>query len=101
MSPPPASAASNKNFCSVVSNLYSEYLTTTPSKLKLVDAYMFGIMLTGIFQFVYCCLVGTFPFNAFLAGFISTVASFVLAGKLMINKLKELTQKNSYRLFPF
>jgi oligosaccharyltransferase complex subunit epsilon len=77
MSPP---ASSNKNFVSVVSNLFNEYLTTTPNKLKLVDAYMFGIMLTGIFQFVYCCLVGTFPFNAFLSGFISTVASFVLAG---------------------
>ena len=29
-------------------------------------------------QFVYCCLVGTFPFNAFLSGFISCVGSFVL-----------------------
>jgi oligosaccharyltransferase complex subunit epsilon len=29
-------------------------------------------------------LFGTFPFNAFLAGFISSVASFVLAGKYWI-----------------
>jgi len=74
-------STSNKNVVSVVTNLYSEYKSSTPTKLKLVDAYMFGILLTGIMQFVYCCLVGTFPFNAFLAGFISTVASFVLAGK--------------------
>ncbi|KAH9367996.1 hypothetical protein HPB48_010101 [Haemaphysalis longicornis] len=29
-------------------------------------------------QFVYCCIVGTFPFNSFLSGFITCVASFVL-----------------------
>ena len=78
-------STSNKGVMSVVSNLFNEYVSTTPSKIKLVDAYMFGILLTGITQFIYCCLVGTFPFNAFLAGFISTVASFVLAGKLNIH----------------
>jgi oligosaccharyltransferase complex subunit epsilon len=55
--------------------------TATPSKLKIIDAYMVFIMLTGIFQFVYCVIAGTYPFNSFLAGFISTVGSFVLAGK--------------------
>lgn len=77
-----ATATNNKQVTSVVSNLFNEYQSSTPTKIKLVDAYLFGIMLTGIIQFVYCCLVGTFPFNAFLAGFISTVASFVIAGKL-------------------
>ncbi|VDD75125.1 unnamed protein product [Mesocestoides corti] len=52
---------------------------STPLKLKLIDAYIVYIFVTGVIQFIYCCLVGTFPFNAFLSGFISTVASFVLA----------------------
>lgn len=65
----------------VLNKLYDDYKSSTPKKLKLIDAYLFCILLTGIFQFAYCCLVGTFPFNAFLSGFISTVASFVLAGK--------------------
>lgn len=64
-----------------LSKIFDNYLEETPKKIKLIDAYMFCILLTGVFQFVYCCLVGTFPFNAFLSGFISTVASFVLAGK--------------------
>ncbi|KAI1719270.1 DAD family domain-containing protein [Ditylenchus destructor] len=64
--------------------LYHDYQKTTASKLKLIDAYMFYILLTGITQFVYCCMVGTFPFNAFLSGFCSTVASFVLAACLRI-----------------
>jgi len=42
------------------------------------------ILLTGIAQFVFCCLVGTYPFNSFLSGFISTVGSFVLAVCLRI-----------------
>lgn len=66
---------------SVVSKFISEYNTQTPKKLKLIDAYLFYILLTGIFQFGYCCLVGTFPFNSFLSGFISTISCFVLGGK--------------------
>nr|CAD2142923.1 unnamed protein product [Meloidogyne enterolobii] len=61
------------------SKLYTDYQKTTPKRLKIIDAYMFYILITGVLQFVYCLLVGTFPFNAFLAGFISCVASFVLA----------------------
>lgn len=64
---------------SVVGRFYDEYISSTPKKLKLIDAYLGYIMLTGIVQFVYCCLVGTFPFNSFLSGFISCVGSFVLA----------------------
>jgi hypothetical protein len=66
---------------SVVAKFYDEYMNNTPKKLKIVDAYLFYILLTGIFQFGYCCLVGTFPFNSFLAGFISTVGSFVIGGE--------------------
>ena len=63
----------------VVTKFYEEYNVNTPKKLKIIDAYLTYIFFTGVVQFVYCCLVGTFPFNAFLSGFISSVASFVLA----------------------
>lgn len=62
----------------VVTKFYEEYNNNTPKKLKIIDAYLTYVFFTGVFQFVYCCLVGTFPFNAFLSGFISSVASFVL-----------------------
>ena len=62
---------------------YDEYNQKTPQKTKLIDAYLMYIMFTGIIQFGYCLLVGTFPFNSFLSGFISCVGSFVLAGKLV------------------
>ena len=70
----------------VVTKFYDDYLKTTPTKLKLIDAYLLYVLMTGIVQFVYCCLVGTFPFNSFLSGFISCVGSFVLGGKCFIVK---------------
>jgi len=72
------------NFFSLLLKLYDDYSRTTSNRLKIVDAYLFYILLTGIFQFVYCCLVGTFPFNSFLSGFISTVGSFILGVALRI-----------------
>lgn len=72
---------SSENLLSVLGKLYEDYSTRTPKRLKLVDVYLAYIMATGIIQFVYCLLVGTFPFNSFLAGFISCVGSFVLAGE--------------------
>ncbi|XP_011302601.1 dolichyl-diphosphooligosaccharide--protein glycosyltransferase subunit DAD1 [Fopius arisanus] len=63
----------------VVQKFWQEYGKNTAKKLKIIDAYLLYIFLTGVIQFVYCCLVGTFPFNSFLSGFISAVSCFVLA----------------------
>lgn len=63
--------------------LFQSYLKNTKQSLRLIDVYLAFIMLSGIIQFVYMILAGTFPYNAFLAGFISTVGSFVLAGNFI------------------
>ena len=65
----------------ILRQLNNEYQISTPKKLKLIDAYLVYVLLTGIIQFAYCLLVGTFPFNSFLSGFISTVGCFILAGR--------------------
>ena len=72
---------------SVISRFLEEYLSSTPQRLKLLDAYLLYILLTGALQFGYCLLVGTFPFNSFLSGFISCVGSFILAGNDSISDL--------------
>jgi oligosaccharyltransferase complex subunit epsilon len=64
----------------ILGEFSSKYSSQTPQTLKIIDVYLVYIVLTGIIQFVYCCLVGTFPFNSFLSGFISAVGSFILAG---------------------
>ncbi|KFB38702.1 hypothetical protein ZHAS_00006103 [Anopheles sinensis] len=87
-----------KNLTEVLHKFYDEYTHKTPKKLKIVDAYLLYILLTGITQFVYCCLVGTFPFNSFLAGFISTVSCFVLGvhGKINTINLEHCSYASGY-----
>ena len=78
----------------VIGKFYDEYMNSTPKKLKIIDAYLFYVMLTGIVQFLYCALVGTFPFNSFLSGFISCVGTFVIGG-LLYDKFNNLVRGNS------
>eukprot|EP00741_Cyanophora_paradoxa_P025091 tig00000342_g24219.t1 len=65
-----------------------EYMTRTPMRLRVIDCFLLFQLLTGAAQFLYCMIVGTFPFNAFLSGFISCVGSFVLTVnlRLQVNK---------------
>ncbi|XP_060636043.2 dolichyl-diphosphooligosaccharide--protein glycosyltransferase subunit DAD1 [Anolis sagrei] len=80
-----ASSASGANSVgSVVRRFLAEYSSGTPSRLKVLDAYLLYVMLTGALQFGYCLGVGTFPFNSFLSGFISAVGSFILGVCLRI-----------------
>ncbi|KAG8218329.1 DAD/Ost2 [Butyriboletus roseoflavus] len=65
-----------------VSALWKSYLQQTPDRLKFIDAFLAFIVLSGVIQFVYCVLVTNFPFNAFLAGFASSVGQFVLTASL-------------------
>lgn len=64
-----------------IRKLTSSYSKETPTALKIIDAYLIYILLSGVSQFAYMILAGTYPYNAFLSGFASTVGSFVLAGE--------------------
>jgi dolichyl-diphosphooligosaccharide---protein glycosyltransferase subunit DAD1/OST2 len=65
----------------ILSELRKGYEHSTEDKrIKLVDFYLLFIVLTAVAQFGYCALVGTYPFNSFLSGFIACVGSFALTG---------------------
>lgn len=66
---PPKSTSSSAPSNSVQSLLKS-YNDATSPRLKLIDAFLLFLMLSGIIQFAYCILVTNFPFNAFLAGYV-------------------------------
>ncbi|KAJ3438025.1 dolichyl-diphosphooligosaccharide--protein glycosyltransferase subunit dad1 [Anaeramoeba flamelloides] len=67
-----------ENSFKVFKRIFDGYKNSATQSLKIIDCFLLFQFLTGIFQFVYVFLVGKFPFNSFLAGFISTVGSFVL-----------------------
>jgi len=71
----------------VVKTFAGEYVKTTTRKEKLMDAFLLYVFATGVLQFLYCALVGNFPFNSFLSGFISSVALFVLTVSLRLQLL--------------
>jgi DAD family len=61
----PTAASASK---AALDTLWDAYLNTTTSRLKFIDAFLVFLVLSGVIQFVYCVLVTSFPFNAFLAG---------------------------------
>ena len=68
----------------ICSTVWNTYCMETPKRLKIIDAYLLYVLLTGAMQFLYALVVGSFPFNAILSGFISCVGSFVLGVSLRL-----------------
>jgi oligosaccharyltransferase complex subunit epsilon len=68
----------------ILMQLWSSYRRETSTRLQLIDAYMVFLLLTGLIQLVHLVLAGTYPYNAFLAGFSATVGAFVFAAALRV-----------------
>ncbi|KAF9482011.1 oligosaccharyl transferase epsilon subunit [Pholiota conissans] len=79
---PKSTPASSETAFNAFNTLWKAYRDGTSDRLKFIDSFLFFLMLSGIVQFAYCILVSNFPYNAFLAGFSSTVGQFVLAASL-------------------
>ncbi|KAK0259107.1 oligosaccharyltransferase complex subunit epsilon [Friedmanniomyces endolithicus] len=66
----------------ILAEMWNSYVDKTAQRVKLLDTFMGFLVLVGVLQFVYCVIVGNYPFNAFLAGFSATVGQFVLTASL-------------------
>ena len=73
---PPAKTTGSSQ--SPVASLWNAYYETTSTRLKTIDAFLVFLMLSGIIQFLYCILISNFPFNAFLAGYVTRLAALGL-----------------------
>ncbi|OCF34855.1 oligosaccharyltransferase complex subunit epsilon [Kwoniella heveanensis CBS 569] len=74
--------ASSQALQSSLSTLVSNYHDTTPARVKLIDAFLLFIFVSGVLQFAYRVLITVYPFYAFAGGFGSTVGQFVLLAGL-------------------
>lgn len=63
---------------------FQDYKKTLTPRLKLIDSFLAFLVALGGLQFVYVIVIGNFPFNAFLGGFISCVGEFVLTVNLRL-----------------
>lgn len=66
----------------ILSILYSNYKTKTPTRVKIIDSFILYVLLVGIIIFSYASLVGTFPFNSFLSAFFTSIGLLVLSVSL-------------------
>lgn len=69
---------------SAVESTRADYIKSLTPRSKLIDQFLVFLVLLGVLQFVYVLLIGNFPFNAFLGGFISCVGQFVLTVSLRL-----------------
>ncbi|KAG7662305.1 OST2 [[Candida] subhashii] len=81
---------------SAVQTTIADYEKSLTPRLKLIDIFLVFLVVLGVLQFIYVLLVGNFPFNAFLGGFISCVGQFVLlvSLRLQINEKRDDQQKD-------
>jgi oligosaccharyltransferase complex subunit epsilon len=74
----------------LLSKIVTKYQENTPNMLKIMDTFLVFIMFTGVIQFEYMIIIGTYPYNAFLSGFITSVGMFCNTGILLLNKSANL-----------
>lgn len=65
----------------IAGHFLSSYKKSTSKTVQLIDYFLVFALVTGVIQFAYVLLVGQFPFNSFLAGFIAAVGFFVFTGR--------------------
>ncbi|KAL4815175.1 DAD family-domain-containing protein [Aspergillus spinulosporus] len=78
----PKTLSANSSVSDIAVHVWRQYLTTTPQRTMLLDAFMTFLVLVGGVQLAYCVLAGNYPFNAFLSGFCAAVGQFVLTASL-------------------
>mmetsp|Transcript_33371 Transcript_33371/g.56024 ORF Transcript_33371/g.56024 Transcript_33371/m.56024 type:complete len:111 (-) Transcript_33371:47-379(-) len=85
----------------VAEKVRSEYGKNLTSKLMMIDAFAVYCVVTGLVQMVYMILVGNFPFNSFLSGFICHVGLFALAVslRLQLTSNKEFSNVSPEKAF--
>jgi oligosaccharyltransferase complex subunit epsilon len=69
----------------IFDTIYKNYVINTPKSLQLIDLYLAYVIYSGVVQMLYMIIAGSFPYNAFLSGFIGSVGTFVLVGNSPIS----------------
>eukprot|EP00605_Chrysophyceae_sp_TOSAG23-4_P001909 GSChrysophyteH1.ASY1.ANO1.2107.1 assembled CDS len=80
-------AETKSSLVEVGRTVWREYGKEQSMKTKMIDAWLVYCVATAVVQFIYCMLVGTYPFNSFLAGFLCHVAMFALGVSLRLQYL--------------
>jgi len=72
---------------STLKNTWDLYAQETPERVRLLDLFMVVLTMQGSTLLIYCFIVGTFPFNSFLSGFIACFGTCILTACLRMQVL--------------
>ena len=79
--------------------LYANYLKTTSQRTKLIDLFIAFNLALAVLQVVYMKVAGSFPYNAFLAGFFCTLGTATLSSCLRMSIESKKAEKSEEKAF--
>lgn len=77
---------------------WTKYRASTPARIQLLDLYIAFNLVLAALQFIYEKLSGSFPFNAFLAGFFCCVGAAAFAVALRVHITDKEERKSEERV---
>lgn len=89
-------------FSESLGTAYSAYVKElkTSKQLLLIDSFLALLVVLGVLQFAFVLLIrDSFPFNAFLAGFVVCVGQFVLLVSLRLQLVTPFAGISRQRAF--
>ena len=65
------------NFKEIVLAGYEQYKKKSSNEVQIIDLFLVYALLSGILQIIYAIIMGSFPFNSFISGLVSSVGLFI------------------------
>jgi oligosaccharyltransferase complex subunit epsilon len=87
----------------ILKGVKADYAKNTTPKLMLVDGLIVTSLLTAVVQVLYLVLVGSFPFNSFLSGFLACLGTYAFAVSLRMrltaDEFKDVSSSQAFAEF--
>ncbi|KAH3901421.1 dolichyl-diphosphooligosaccharide-protein glycotransferase SCDLUD_002913 [Saccharomycodes ludwigii] len=100
--------SSTNIFVQLKNNVLNDYFNQTiknNNNLLILDLFNLSLVIIGLLQCIFMLLIrDTFPFNAFLSGFISCVSQFVLNVSLrlqIVSPFRNISEKRAFAEYIF
>ncbi|KAM3137204.1 hypothetical protein pb186bvf_010750 [Paramecium bursaria] len=72
----------DESLIQILQQFWGKYKKETPTRLKIMDAFIFYCLILIGIQTVYLILVGDFPRNSLISGVFAPLGSLVITSKI-------------------
>ena len=78
----------------VVLGGWEEYNKSHSTEIKLIDLFLVYAVLSALIQFIYAFVFGSYPFNSFISGIVSSIGLFIFTVCLRLQIIEPATFGN-------